>query len=70
MRKLSEKDFIVWILWGEYAKKYKEYIPQSHVVIEGVHPSPLSAYRGFFGSRPFSKANKALEENGKPTIVW
>lgn len=70
MNILTKKEFVVWILWGDYAKKFKKFIPESHAIIEGVHPSPLSAYRGFFGSRPFSKVNKILEENDKTPIQW
>ena len=62
---------IVFILWGNFAKKKKEFITNSkHLVIEGVHPSPLSASRGFFGSKPFSKTNNFLKENGITEINW
>lgn len=62
---------IVFILWGNNARKKKEMITNSrHYIIESVHPSPLSASRGFFGSKPFSKTNKFLESIGKEPIDW
>ncbi len=67
---LQNKESLVWVLWGEHAKKFKKFIPEHHKVIEGVHPSPLSSYRGFFGSRPFSKVNEYLEEAGLSKIIW
>ncbi|HKL94795.1 MAG TPA: uracil-DNA glycosylase [Haploplasma sp.] len=55
---------IVFILWGANARSYKKYITNSkHLIIESAHPSPLSAYRGFNGSRPFSKTNDYLKKN-------
>ena len=62
---------IVFILWGSYARSKKELITnKKHYIIESAHPSPLSANRGFFGSKPFSRANKFLEENNIEPIVW
>ena len=62
---------VVFILWGAYARKKKALITASqHLVIESAHPSPLSAYRGFFGSRPFSRANAFLEAQGQTPIDW
>lgn len=62
---------VVFILWGGYARKKKALVtnPQ-HLVLESAHPSPLSAYRGFFGSQPFSKANAFLASNHQKTIDW
>ena len=55
---------VVFILWGSYARSKKKFITnKKHLVIESVHPSPLSAYNGFFGSRPFSRANEFLKKN-------
>lgn len=55
---------VVFILWGGYARSKKKFITnKKHLVIESVHPSPLSAYNGFFDSRPFSRANNFLKEN-------
>ena len=55
---------VVFILWGSFARSKKKFITnKKHFVIESVHPSPLSAYNGFFGSRPFSKANNFLKQN-------
>lgn len=55
---------IVFILWGANARNYKKYITNNkHLVIESAHPSPLSAYRGFNGSKPFSRTNEFLKEN-------
>jgi uracil-DNA glycosylase len=62
---------VVFILWGGYARKKKALIDTSrHVVLESAHPSPLSAHNGFFGSRPFSRANAALEAAGLPPVDW
>ena len=62
---------IVFILWGRPAQMKKSMLnnPQ-HLVLEAPHPSPLSAYRGFFGSRPFSQTNRFLEEHGIEPIDW
>ena len=62
---------IVFILWGSYARSKKELITnKKHFIIESAHPSPLSASRGFFGSRPFSRANDFLVKNGISPIKW
>ena len=62
---------VVFILWGASARKKKAFVDGSrHVVIESPHPSPLSASSGFFGSRPFSRANEALAEAGRDPIDW
>jgi len=62
---------VVFILWGAYAQKKGRHIDSSrHLVINDPHPSPLSAYRGFFGSKPFSKTNNYLEVHGKKSIDW
>jgi uracil-DNA glycosylase len=61
----------VFILWGNQAKKHKSRIfHPSHLVLEAPHPSPLSAYRGFFGSKPFTQTNNWLEKNGLSPIRW
>lgn len=67
----KREDPIVFILWGNNAIKKRDLItnPQ-HYIITSVHPSPLSASRGFFGSKPFSKTNKFLESIGKKPIDW
>jgi len=72
IRALSEgKEHLVFILWGRYAQEKGKVIDTSkHLVIKSAHPSPLSAYGGFFGSKPFSKANEYLEWNGVPAIFW
>ena len=62
---------IVFLLWGANARRKKELISnRRHYIIESAHPSPLSAYRGFFGSRPFSKINQFLEKSGRSPIDW
>ena len=61
---------LVFILWGKNAIEKKKYIDSRHLVLTSVHPSPLSAYRGFFGSRPFSKTNEFLIKNGMTPIDW
>jgi uracil-DNA glycosylase len=61
----------VFILWGKNAISKKQLITNSnHLVLESAHPSPLSAYRGFFGSKPFSKANAYLRSKGLEEIDW
>jgi uracil-DNA glycosylase len=72
IRVVNEKeDRVVFVLWGGYAQKKRNLIDTSrHVIIQSAHPSPLSASNGFFGSRPFSKINKALSEAGKTEINW
>ena len=72
IQKLSdERENIVFILWGSFAQKKGAKIDRSkHCVIESVHPSPLSVYRGFWGSKPFSKTNAYLQSKDKKTISW
>ena len=66
----SRQKHIVFVLWGAHAGKKSSLIDQHHTVITSVHPSPLSAHRGFFGSRPFSQANRALADHNQPEINW
>ena len=70
--KLNEREEpVIFLLWGNFARSKKELITNSrHKIIESVHPSPLSASRGFFGSKPFSKINNYLKETGKEEIKW
>lgn len=72
IKKLGEREEpMVFILWGNYAKSKKELIKnKKHLILESVHPSPLSANRGFFGSKPFSKTNEFLKKNNIETIKW
>lgn len=72
IRVLNEQDRpIVFILWGRPAQAKKAMLNNpKHLILEAPHPSPLSAYRGFFGSRPFSQANKFLIANGVEPIDW
>ncbi|WP_372998559.1 uracil-DNA glycosylase [Marinobacter sp.] len=66
-----EREGVVFLLWGSYAKKKGQHIDRTkHLVLDGPHPSPLSAYRGFFGCKHFSKANDWLEQQGKPAVNW
>ena len=69
---INEKDTpVVFILWGRYARSKKALITNPlHLVIESAHPSPLSAYNGFFGSKPFSKTNNYLISKGIKPINW
>ncbi len=67
----AKADPVVFILWGNYAQKKASFVDRSrHLVIASAHPSPLSAYNGFFGSMPFSKANAFLKAHGQPEIDW
>lgn len=62
---------IAFLLWGSNARRKKELITNpKHLILESAHPSPLSAYRGFFGSRPFSRINEFLQKNGRSPINW
>ena len=62
---------VVFILWGSYAQKKAGFVDASrHLVLKSAHPSPLSAHNGFFGTRPFSRANAFLEQHGLPPIDW
>ncbi len=64
-------DHVVFILWGAYAQKKAAFVSRKkHLVIESVHPSPLSSHRGFFGSKPFSKANDWLKSKELKPIQW
>jgi uracil-DNA glycosylase len=67
----QEKEHLVFILWGSPAqKKAKNVDTKKHLILFSPHPSPLSSYRGFFGSKPFSKTNKYLEKHGIKPINW
>jgi uracil-DNA glycosylase len=67
----DKKDGVVFILWGAFAQAKAELIDQKkHHIIQSPHPSPFSAERGFFGSKPFSKTNRILEKEGKTPIDW
>jgi uracil-DNA glycosylase len=72
IRKVSEKRTrVVFVLWGAFAHKKEKLVDAArHTVIKGVHPSPLSAKSGFFGSRPFSAVNAALAAAGEAPIDW
>ncbi len=72
IRALAEqREHLVFILWGAYAQRNGAFIDRSrHLVLEAPHPSPLSAHRGFFGSRPFSRTNTYLRVHGKEPIKW
>ena len=72
IRKLSqERDHLVFILWGAYAQKKGAVIDRErHLVLTSAHPSPLSAYHGFFGNKHFSLTNAYLEQYGKTPINW
>ncbi len=67
----DKKEELVFILWGNYAKSKKSLIDnKKHLILEAPHPSPLSAYQGFFGCHHFSKTNKWLKDQGEKEIIW
>lgn len=67
----DKKENVVFVLWGAFAQKKAEFIdPAKHFIITSAHPSPFSVYRGFFGSKPFSKINEYLVSKGKKPISW
>jgi uracil-DNA glycosylase len=72
IRAVNDKDErVVFVLWGASARRKKDLVDTSrHTIIESPHPSPLSAHRGFFGSRPFSRANEALVAAGREPVDW
>ncbi len=72
IRRVAEKEErVVFVLWGSYAQKKRALIDTSrHAIVESVHPSPLSARRGFMGSRPFGKVNEALVQGGRTPVEW
>ncbi|QFY61009.1 uracil-DNA glycosylase [Rhizobium grahamii] len=72
IRKVNDDcDSVVFMLWGSYAQRKAAFVDTSrHLVLKSVHPSPLSAHNGFFGSRHFSKANAFLEAHGRTPIDW
>jgi uracil-DNA glycosylase len=67
----DHRENLVFVLWGSYAQKKGAFIDRKkHLVIESPHPSPLSAHRGFLGSKPFSKINSYLKATNQETIDW
>ena len=67
----EQREHLVFILWGAYAQKKGSFIDRNkHLVLASAHPSPLSAYNGFFGNRHFSRANEYLSQYGKEPIDW
>ncbi|HPD87245.1 MAG TPA: uracil-DNA glycosylase, partial [Proteiniphilum sp.] len=70
-RLATERENLVFILWGAYAQKKGEGIDANrHLILKSPHPSPLSAHRGFFGNSHFSRANAYLSAHGKEPIIW
>ena len=71
IRAVATRKNIVYMLWGSYAQKKAAFVnPNENLVLKSAHPSPLSAYRGFFGNHHFSRANQYLVQNGKAPIDW
>jgi uracil-DNA glycosylase len=67
----NQNPFVIFVLWGKPAQRFAGCIDESkHFILRGVHPSPLSAHRGFLGSKPFSKINNSLLAHGKSPIDW
>lgn len=71
IQSLQTKENLIYVLWGGHAMNYEKFItsPTAHI-IKSAHPSPLSAYRGFFGSKPFTQINQKLISINKTTISW
>ncbi|MBR1935690.1 MAG: uracil-DNA glycosylase [Muribaculaceae bacterium] len=70
-RLATGRDHLVFMLWGSYAQRKGQFIDRNrHLVLTSAHPSPLSAYRGFFGNHHFSLANDYLRRHGETPIVW
>ena len=72
IRKVNEEcEHVVFILWGSYAQRKAAFVDSArHLALKAPHPSPLSAHNGFFGSKPFSKANAYLQSHGRAAIDW
>ena len=71
IRAVAQRDNIVYMLWGSYAQKKAGFVnSEKNLILKSAHPSPLSAYRGFFGNRHFSQANQYLVSHGKTPIEW
>ncbi len=71
MRLAQDREHLVFMLWGSFAARKGAFIdPQKHLVLKSAHPSPLSAYRGFFGNRHFSRANEYLVQHNNTPIEW
>lgn len=70
IQEINRQPHVAFVLWGKPAQEIAGTLADRHLVIESPHPSPLSAYRGFFGSRPFSRINSFLKQTGQPEIQW
>lgn len=71
IRAVAARENIVYMLWGSFAQRKAEYVnPRNNLILKSVHPSPLSAHRGFFGNHHFSRANEYLSAHGKTPIEW
>lgn len=71
IRTVAGRDNVVYMLWGSYAQRKAEFVnPQNNLILKSVHPSPLSAHRGFFGNHHFSRANEYLVAHGMTPIEW
>ena len=71
IRAVATRENVVYMLWGSYAQKKAALVnPDKNLVLKSVHPSPLSAYRGFFGCKHFSQANEYLQQQGRAPIEW
>ncbi len=71
IRACAQRDNIVYMLWGSYAQRKADFVdPTRNLILKSVHPSPLSAHRGFFGNHHFSRANEYMVAHGKTPIEW
>ncbi len=71
IRTVATRENVVYMLWGSYAQRKAEFVDaQKNLILKSVHPSPLSAHRGFFGNHHFSRANEYLAAHGRAPIEW
>jgi uracil-DNA glycosylase len=70
LERVNQRPAVAFVLWGAAAARIAGSLSSRHLILQSPHPSPLSAYRGFFGSRPFSRVNEYLRQQGEPALDW